>query len=152
MNQLTLSQLCYLQSLPEELIEREYIRMLMHPSSTIIYLIEKLRKNLESLDMTIEENKLSGTNCVVKFTKPKIGTTSFSILHIRNSYEIALIGKKGIIYKPELGFGENLPQFDTSEEVIKIIQKTFDKLCELQTEYNRKKRQRRKLKGNCRSN
>jgi len=144
MSQLTFSQLLYLQSLPEELIEREYIRMLMKPSSSISNFIDKFKKHFSLNDMTIEENTISLTNCSVKFSKPKIGITSISILYIRNRYELALKGKNGIIYKQDLGFGEFLPQFDTIEEVIEIIKKTFDKLCELQTEYNRKKRQRRK--------
>ena len=142
LSQLTFSDLCYLQSLPEELFEREYIRILMRPTSTILYLIENLRIALSSRGMKIADNKISGRNFIVELAKPKIGITSFSILHIENTYEVALRGKKSIIYKPQLGFGDYLPQFDTIEELIEIIQKTFDKLCELQTEYNRKKRQR----------
>ena len=45
MSQLTFSQLLYLQSLPEELIEREYIRMLMKPSSSISNFIDKFKKH-----------------------------------------------------------------------------------------------------------
>jgi len=145
MNKLSLFQLSYLMSLPDNQIETEYIQMLKQPTSSIKNLMSILRQELCLENMFVEENKISGTNCVIKFIKPKIGITEISIFHTNyNSYEIALIGKKGIIYKPNLGFGFCLPQFDTIKEVIQIIKKTYEKLCELQTEYNRKKRQRRR--------
>lgn len=147
MDKLSLNQLCYLMSLPEHQIELAYIRMItqLQPTQSIQNLVVRLRNELCSQNMIVVNNLISHTNCVVKLVKPKIGITEFSIFHTRyDSYEIALKGKKGIIYKSDLGFDHSLPNFDTIEEVIQIIKKTYEKLCELQTEYNRKKRQRHK--------
>lgn len=147
MDKLSLNQLCYLMSLPEHQIELAYIRMItqLQPTKSIQNLVVRLRNELCPQNMIVVNNLISHTNCVVELVKPKIGITSFSIFHTRyNSYEIALKGKKGIIYKSDLGFDHSLPNFDTIEEVIQIIKKTYDKLSGLQTEYNRKKRQRYK--------
>lgn len=151
MDKLSLNHLSYLMSLPEHQIELAYIRMItqLQPTQKIQNLVVRLDNELCPQNMIVVNNPISHTNCEVELVKPKIGITTFSILyHTRyNSYEIALKGKKGIIYKSDLGFDHSLPNFDTIEEVIQIIKKTYDKLCELQTEYNRKKRQRRK--ANC---
>lgn len=147
MDKLSLNQLCYLMSLPDNQIDLAYIRMItqLQPIQSIQNLVSRLHNELCPQNMIVMNDLISHTNCVVKLVKPKIGITSFSIFHTRyNSYEIALKGKKGIIYKSDLGFDHTLPNFDTIEEVIQIIKKTYDKLCELQTEYNRKKIQRRK--------
>lgn len=147
MSQLSLNQLSYLMSLPDNQIDLAYIRMItqLQPTQSIQNLVTRLHNEVCPQNMIVMNDLISHTNCAVKLVKPKIGITSFSIFHTRyNSYEIALKGKKGIIYKSDLGFDHSLPNFDTIEEVIQIIKKTYDKLCELQTEYNRKKRQRRK--------
>ena len=144
-SQLTFSQLSYLMSLPEQNLEREYLRMLRQPTQNILYLMSSLRTYLSSQDMVIEENKISGTNCLIKLVKPKIGVIEFSIYNPNYyTYEIAMKGKKGFIYKKDLGFDSYLPNFDDIDTLIDFIQKTYQKLCELQREYNRKKRQRRK--------
>jgi hypothetical protein len=144
-SQLTFSQLSYLLSLREQNLEREYLRMLRQPTQPILNLMSILRENLSQNDMIVEDNAISGTNCIVKLQRSKIGIIEFSILHTNYyTYEIAMKGRKGIIYKPELGFDSFLPNFDTIDELVQFIQKTYQKLCELQTEYNRKKRQRRK--------
>jgi hypothetical protein len=117
------------------------------PTSGIQRLISYLEKELVDTGVTVETNRLTGTNCVVNLPRRIAGVTKFSIMYPSyGGYELALLNEKSVVYIDSIGFSSSLPIVYTLDDVVDLIRTTIQKLQALQKEYNKKRHNRRKAR------